>query len=356
MMLCATDPHISLTAPPKYHTSLTSPPPRYERNIGHQAEILLPMLEAAARLGAAPALLHWPFNLTHWARQVAHATWPFTKLDDTPRSVPRRRCRIFRPAGSGGGRGGWLRLPAVAPLARAAVLRHCGIPEGRAPGSIPEGGPLDSIPEEEGAPGGIVAGRAPRGMPEGVAPGSIPEGVAGGRPLAAGQGVAPELFLESSTLHLQPPTGASPAERGEARATESPTGAFIPRGGQARTTPRPLKLSPPPEDPTPPPPAAQPRPRRAVLLLREDAPGGEPRHFAQFSALLRLFTAALPRHAVSVLRTRGDAGLCEQAAWVGGAEVVLSPHGAHLLNALWMEPHAALLEVGDEPALPHPGL
>jgi hypothetical protein len=283
------------------------------------------MLEASARLRSAPALLHWPFNLTHWARELLRAAWPFTRLDHTPGSAPHRRCRVFKASGSGGGRGGWLRMPAVAPLARAAALRHCGIPEGKAPGSVPE-----RIPEGE-APGSVLERGLPAGTPEGGdasegeegrslleggAPGGIPEGEA-----SAG------LFRANSTQHA---TGASFAE-----------------GNERAPLPRRLQPTLSPTDAAPSfSPAAQSSPLRAVLLLRESIPGGEPRHFARLNRLLRLMAAALPAHVVSVARTRGDARMCEQASWVAGAGVVLSPHGAHLLNALWMEPSAELLEVG----------
>jgi len=191
------------------------------------------MIEAAVAARAAPSRVHWPFNLTHWAREVIRTLWPFTQLDTTPRAS-HRRCRSFQAIGSGGGSRGWFQLPAAAPLIRSAVLRHCGI--------------LDA------AHGGKHA-------------------------------------------------------RARVRA----------RGGRAS--------------------------RRAVVLLREEAQGAEPRLFADLGGLLDHLRDALPGHVVDVRTTRSDAGLCEQAAWVAGSSLVVSPHGAHLVNALWIDPNATLLEV-----------
>ena len=96
-------------------------------------------------------------------------------------------------------------------------------------------------------------------------------------------------------------------------------------------------------------------PLRAVLLLRGDTQqdaslnqtdGDERRAFASPGAVRDELLSALPPGAtLHTFVTAGDAPLCEQVQWVHGASVVLSPHGAHLTNALWMARGALLLEV-----------
>lgn len=247
--------------------------PRYERNIGHQAEIILPMLEEATVLRMAPTMLHWSFNLTHWSRELIRVVWPFTRVDTSP--APRRNCRVFRPIGSNGGRRGWLRVAAAAPLVRSAVLRHCGMVED-----------MTGVPTSES-----------------------------GRKRSVDQGA------ESERLAFAP---------GRQNISEVPTGAAS-RAEQDASDERAV--------------AVNVHRQRIVVLLRGGAPGGEPRHFAHLDHLLQFLRAALPFHDLAVERAQPAAQLCEQAAWVAGASLVISPHGAHLLNALWMDTGATLIEV-----------
>lgn len=105
------------------------------------------------------------------------------------------------------------------------------------------------------------------------------------------------------------------------------------------------------------------RPReRVVVLLRGDsqqpnattAVGSasildsetvfERRPFANLSDVLRTLRMVLPRSSVRIATTQGNATICEQARWVHGASVVLSPHGAHLTNGLWMAKGSLLIE------------
>jgi len=91
-----------------------------------------------------------------------------------------------------------------------------------------------------------------------------------------------------------------------------------------------------------------------VLLLRGDTQqdkalnqtdGEERRAFAALDRVTEELRAALPPNAsVATFVTAGSAPLCEQVQWVHGASLVLSPHGAHLTNALWMASGALLLE------------
>ena len=97
-------------------------------------------------------------------------------------------------------------------------------------------------------------------------------------------------------------------------------------------------------------------PLRVVILLRGDTQqdaslnqtdGNERRAFASPGAVRDELLSALPPGAsLHTFVTAGDAPLCEQVQWVHGASIVLSPHGAHLTNALWMARGALLLEVG----------
>ena len=82
------------------------------------------------------------------------------------------------------------------------------------------------------------------------------------------------------------------------------------------------------------------------------AVGGRPVAMARVAALVPSAGAALDTgDAISgcsplmVAATRGDAPICAQARWVHGATLLVSPHGAHLTNALWMAERAVLLEV-----------
>jgi len=85
-------------------------------------------------------------------------------------------------------------------------------------------------------------------------------------------------------------------------------------------------------------------------LTRQDASlnqtdGDERRAFASLAAVTAELRHALPPNAsLHTFVTAGGAPLCEQVQWVHGASVVLSPHGAHLTNALWMASGSMLLE------------
>ena len=92
------------------------------------------------------------------------------------------------------------------------------------------------------------------------------------------------------------------------------------------------------------------------MLLRGDSqqvnlsdaslsPAPEARLFADTPQVVRALRAAVPGASVRITTTRGDAPICAQARWVHGATLLVSPHGAHLTNALWMAERAVLLEV-----------
>ena len=93
---------------------------------------------------------------------------------------------------------------------------------------------------------------------------------------------------------------------------------------------------------------------RVVLLLRGDTQqnatlnqtvGDEKRAFANLSQVMLELRRALPGAQLATVVTRGRAPLCEQVRWFHGASLVVSPHGAHLTNALWLAEGAMLLEV-----------
>ena len=71
----------------------------------------------------------------------------------------------------------------------------------------------------------------------------------------------------------------------------------------------------------------------------------ERRPFANLSGVLRTLRLALPGASVRIATTTGNASICEQARWLFGATLLVSPHGAHLTNALWMVRGATLVEV-----------
>ena len=71
----------------------------------------------------------------------------------------------------------------------------------------------------------------------------------------------------------------------------------------------------------------------------------ERRSFANLSALIRNLRQAVPRASVRVVTTSGNASICTQARWVHSATVLVTAHGAHLTNALWMARGAVLVEV-----------
>lgn len=77
----------------------------------------------------------------------------------------------------------------------------------------------------------------------------------------------------------------------------------------------------------------------------EAAPLHERRQFADLSGLVQTLRAALPHASVRTAMTSANASICAQARWVHGASVVVSPHGAHLTNSLWMSRGALLVEV-----------
>ena len=74
-------------------------------------------------------------------------------------------------------------------------------------------------------------------------------------------------------------------------------------------------------------------------------PAYEQRAFANLSDVMAMVRDALPGAIVQAKTTWGHAPICTQARWVQGATVVLSAHGAHLTNALWMARGALLVEV-----------
>ncbi|KAL1504599.1 hypothetical protein AB1Y20_008384 [Prymnesium parvum] len=214
---------------------------RYHHNHGHQAEVLVPMVEEAVLQGWAPALIHWGWHLTHWTAALLPALFPFTKLDRRP-TRPSRHCHVFTPLGTHGGARRWLRFPETAGLMRRAVLRHCGV--------------IDKTVSPEDPP----------------------------RPKVV-------LLLRGDTQQ-QDVTGR-------------------------------LNL--------------------ANSTMRPDAK--ELRSFASTRRIIRYLVEALPHAQLKVQVTSGKASLCEQVGWVHGTSLLLSPHGAHLTNGLWLPRGAVLVEV-----------
>lgn len=90
----------------------SEPAPRYRTNHGHQAEVLVPMIEESAILGWAPELVHWGWELSHWVRSLFPALLPYTRLLRGKKPSP--KCRTFPPLGSHGGRRRWFRRPSTA--------------------------------------------------------------------------------------------------------------------------------------------------------------------------------------------------------------------------------------------------
>ena len=217
------------------------PAPRYVTNHGHQAELLMPMLEHALAAESAPEFIRWHWPLTHWVAELLPAALPFTELlTSAAQPLPAayrergRTCRTFSPIGTDR-HSRWLRDKHAPVLLRRAVLRHCGLHEAR-----------------------------------------------------------------------------------------------ITRAARAAAA------------------------TRVVLLLRGDTQqnatlnqtvGDEKRAFANLSQIVLELRRALPGAQLAIVVTRGRAPLCEQVGWFHGASLVVSPHGAHLTNALWLAEGAMLLEV-----------
>ena len=224
---------------PRRGTCMTAGPApsaqRYLSNHGHQAEVLIPIIDESVVFNHAPSMIHWSWPRAHWTKEVLGAMLPFTRVV-TSATRPSHVCRRYYPIGSHGGARSWLRTRQTADLMRRAMAKHCGLRD--------------------------WAG----------------------------------------------------ADDGTRRRQE-----------------------------------------RVVVLLRGDSqqvnvsnassPAPERRAFAHLPDVMRWLRAALPTASVQVETTRAHAPICTQARWVHGAAAVLSPHGAHLLNALWMPRGAALLEV-----------
>ena len=266
----------------------TEPSWRYRTNHGHQAELLVPMVDDAVGAGWAPEVLHWGWELSHWITQLLPVLMPFTKLVRQQRS-PSHLCRSYAPLGShGGARRWWLREQTPVVLMRTAVLRHCGLAE------------VTAYRGASGAASGALA-----------APASLEGAAAAGREAEA--------------------HGWSSGEGGARGAVE---GGVLRGGGSAGGRP--------------------PARTRVVVLLRGDSQqradlnqtdGDELRSFSSTRRLLAQLAAALPNATVVTAVTSGRAPLCAQARWVHGASLLVSPHGAHLTNALWLPRGSLLLEV-----------
>ena len=100
--------------------------PRYLTNHGHQAEVLLPIVDDAVTRGYAPQVVHWGWRRTHWVNALLGALLPFTTVH-TARESPAAGCYKNKPVGTGGGHRHWLRNRATSELMRHAVWRHCGL-------------------------------------------------------------------------------------------------------------------------------------------------------------------------------------------------------------------------------------
>ena len=215
---------------------------RYLNNHGHQAEVLIPILDESVMLGSGPAVLHWGWQRTHWVQVALSAMLPFTRLH-TGRDVPSRLCRKYRPIGTGGGRTHWFRAMATAQMMRRAMERHCGLHERVVTLDS------DSTPRER-----VV------------------------------------ILLRGDTQQRHSGGGV-------------------------------------------------PVPGRGALSFAERRP------FADLGGLLRSVRTALPGASVRVATTAGNAPICTQARWVHAATILISAHGAHLTNALWLPRGALLVEV-----------
>ena len=96
-------------------------------------------------------------------------------------------------------------------------------------------------------------------------------------------------------------------------------------------------------------PRTVPSPPRAILYLPRAGSGlqsGVRRNFdGNATELLRALRAALPSAKLRVVGTPGaEVHVCEQAALWASADVLLTPNGAHFVNAAFMTAGALLLE------------
>ena len=269
--------------------------PRYLLNHGHQAEIVIPIVDEAVMRGYAPEVIHWGWRRAHWTSEVLRVMLPFTRLQAG--RLPSKACRTNRPIGTGGGGRHWLRAPITSMLMRRAMRRHCGLRErfSLSPGESASSNGNDT---------GSVAMRA-----------------AGAHRASSRLRVVVLLRGDSQQVTLPPPPptvvyGSAPAPGRPSGAASNASermdvagmGAMV----QSAST--------------------------ATIAL-------ERRPFANLTAVLRSLRAALPGARVRIASTSGRAPICEQAKWVHSASVVVSPHGAHLTNALWMAHGSLLVEV-----------
>ena len=245
---------------------------RYLTNHGHQAELLMPILDDAVREGEAPKVLHWSWRRTHWIKEVLKAMLPFTRLD-TSRIKP-GHCELYKPLGSGGGRSHWLKRTATAEHMRRAVQRHCGLRER----------PIPIDP---------VTGRRRERV---------------------------VVLLRGDTQQQPNATLAATFAAAAAAAAATATAAATAAAAASSTSSH-----------------------RVGLVASENA--AERRPFANLSYVLRTLRLALPGASVRVATTFGKASICTQAKWVHGASILLSAHGAHLTNAMWMRRGSLLIEV-----------
>ena len=244
---------------------------RYLTNHGHQAEVLVPIVEDAVLRGHAPSVLHWGWRRTHWVTELIRVLLPFTRLL-TSIEKPSHVCHVTRPIGSGGGGRQWVRTTLAPELMRRALWRHCGL-RMRAPSFT-----IDDAPRRER----IV------------------------------------VLLRGDTqqqAHSPPPPLQIP--NASAWAAHAWSLDRTARLGSLHTT------------------AAS---ARAAVPF-------ELRSFANLSRLVESLRLAVPRASVRVAVTSASAPICIQARWVHDATIVISPHGAHLTNALWMARGAVLVEV-----------
>lgn len=135
---------------------------RYSSNIYHQAEYILPMVEAAIMSARAPSAVLWPWPLLPWSRQLLGLLLPSTKILEGATALElgasasalrasttcSREVAQFKAVGSGGGKAGYWAQERAPSLARKLVLRACKLPLRHSTG----GRPLAVVLERGGLP------------------------------------------------------------------------------------------------------------------------------------------------------------------------------------------------------------
>ena len=283
---------------------------RYFRNHGHQAEILVPMIDQAVVRLYAPETLHWSWPRTHWVEEVAKAMLPFT-VHNRSKQRPSSLCKTTHPTGSHGGGRGWLTEPYAGELMRRAIERHCGLRDRRGGGA--EAAAATKAAATTAAAAGAEASRRREHIVV-LLRGDSQQSVASSLPMSL-----PTALAADGEVH--PLAGVVPL----------PSPARDPAAMAMAATP-----------------AVTDEPAIGLVLgdgnLTVQLPPRERRQFANLSAVVHALRLALPGASVRTTYTRANASICTQARWVHGASVVLSPHGAHLTNALWMSRGSLLVE------------